>query len=107
MGENKHKGPPSGLRYRHAPDPEHAAAAWLSTAVAFFVAMSTCAVLVVAVSTVASWVIARIGADARSPALAGVVLVIGMVWSIWRVARQVYRFTATAAFRLLSPNEPS
>ena len=86
---------PSGIRFRRLPDPLCDISAGLAAVTAIFVAVSTGAVLVVAGTTVMSWVMARTGegvAVSVRPILAGVALavLIGMLWGIYRVVSQVY-----------------
>jgi hypothetical protein len=101
-----------GIRPRRSPDPRRDEFVRLAAAVVIVVTFSVGAVLVVAGMTVMSWVMARtgevVGVSVR-PVLAGVALavLIGMLWGIYRIVRQVYQFTAGALFRILSPNEPS
>lgn len=98
---------PSGIRFRRSPDPLCNISGGLVAVTAIFVAVSTGALLAVAMTTVMSWVMGRTGeggAVSARPILAGVALpvLIGMLWGIYRVVRQVYRLTAVALFRVLS-----
>lgn len=98
---------PGGIRYRRLPGPLRDISAGLAAATAIFVAVCSGVVLVIAGTTAMRWVLAQTGeraAVSAGPILAGVALfvLIGMLWGIYRVARQVYRFTAVALFRILS-----